>query len=1154
MSDIESKTACDLHPNTAHWEEAQFIAYANFKLTALGYPIFKKATDMFLLEMMRPLFASHEEHFRLLHQYLCPADQRIQTFLDHYLSELPASKTPIRIPNKTFVLDRHGLARTLSLQPDSDRFSSDILTSYRVKNGILHNPRYDRRTTKGSFHVVEGGLPIPDDKKAVPKLTFARLLYRALHPPHALLELPFTASQDQKAECFVSLLLRPIVCPEAPGWIERKSMEIRFFAPGNLVCNLDFVESIFGNAGDPSLPENNAALDGSHWTGHTGCIILATHLTELSKKELGLPPLDKATERQKRDGMYWEDENERYNDGLPFKITARDHQGVMVTLIADNYFGYCKKEVKTQISYSSNLYGLCEEEHSGGALVFPSYDLGEDCNFSTDPKTVTHTFAEMTAAYHPFLNLSPEGYATDKRFPDIVYLPENSHIRLDTQEITWDNGSHGLKLLPHHIYVLPSGYKVRMLKPAEGRRWRLVGTNAEGVFCHKPCTVSGGGKSEISKSIVDAMADGSIYINDFTKDFDAIETLINKDYGGRFRDPQKGRPESRPLLSSQRSLGSVIKLLTPSNEYTAAYNAWIESIPQNLKDLTLLIKRYYKPDWGSDWRNRFSVDILNGTAGNELRYHKKKIITDYLRVGFTEDGSWRTFGLRKDFFPAAKLSQEDDITASVIVPKTAVRGLNPAVSQPSVKFVENCENRFFQRPDDAIIRGYDKHTEADMSRPKNFLSNYEPLTRQDCIPLVQDAIRFEQYTPPMQRLIRDFVAAYHPDYVVSSAHPRLVEGKPSKNPRYLQNRPDLENPRDAYLAEIGIRLYRKIPLSEPVAKTVDLILPGRRNNRPEPNIEPLCVFNPIHYLELPECFMEFIASLTGKSPSTTGAGSEGALTKGPFNALLPIHDLNNALTGYLLTGYSTFITAAGYIGPHFRVDHDISLLVPEIWCRMRPFEREPAYLIKEKFLEKCEDMTYNGRTLPSSRLGYRITDRFVAYFGGRIFNIPSVVFTETMLKPERQDLDVFAAGIDNIVNAHCRVAKRYFSDGSIEAACPPLKALLHIMAYGHYDDKTLDHPEIRSLFTRETTLNSQWYRDRIKAQQKHDQVLYRRHIKALETFLATPIYAKKAQQLTLSQRLKHLRQSEATLASPDYLQQLTGTIGIDPELQPKDKT
>ena len=49
---------------------------------------------------------------------------------------------------------------------------------------------------------------------------------------------------------------------------------------------------------------------------------------------------------------------------------------MIVTIIADNYFGYCKKEIKTQISYSANLFGSAEEEHSGGALVFPSYNEG----------------------------------------------------------------------------------------------------------------------------------------------------------------------------------------------------------------------------------------------------------------------------------------------------------------------------------------------------------------------------------------------------------------------------------------------------------------------------------------------------------------------------------------------------------------------------------------------------------------------------------------------------------------------------------------------------------------------------------------------------------------------------------------------------------
>jgi hypothetical protein len=122
--------------------------------------------------------------------------------------------------------------------------------------------------------------------------------------------LPFTADQRQApVSLFVSLLLRPIVCP-ATERDPQKTMEIRFFAPGSLVSNLDFVEGIFGNAGDPYLPENDAALDVMHWTGHTGCVIVAPHLTGIKKKDLGLPHEKDATERQRRDGMCWRDPDE----------------------------------------------------------------------------------------------------------------------------------------------------------------------------------------------------------------------------------------------------------------------------------------------------------------------------------------------------------------------------------------------------------------------------------------------------------------------------------------------------------------------------------------------------------------------------------------------------------------------------------------------------------------------------------------------------------------------------------------------------------------------------------------------------------------------------------------------------------------------------
>ena len=251
-----------------------------------------------------------------------------------------------------------------------------MLSSYRLRNGVLHNPASDRRTTAGVFHLVEGGLPIPDDKLAVPKLAFSRLLALALSPPEESLQLPFTACEMVPAKCFVSLLLRPLVVPAVAGFTTEKRMETRFFVPGALVSNLDFVESIFGNAGDPYLPENDASLDPDSWTGHTGCVILAPHLTHVPKHLLGLPHWDAATPLQRRDGMCYKSETELYNGGSAFKLCARDARGVIVTIIADNYFGYCKKEVKTQISYSANLFGSAEEEHSGGALVFPSYNEG----------------------------------------------------------------------------------------------------------------------------------------------------------------------------------------------------------------------------------------------------------------------------------------------------------------------------------------------------------------------------------------------------------------------------------------------------------------------------------------------------------------------------------------------------------------------------------------------------------------------------------------------------------------------------------------------------------------------------------------------------------------------------------------------------------
>lgn len=1115
------------------------------QLAAMGHRC-ELNTDRSYLSIADSLLKNYSEQRRLLAEYRCAADQRIQDFLNNYIARNGVDAT-IRLPGETFTLNAPGIARELSLPLDGDKYQSSLLESYRVQQGVLHNPKSDRRTTAGVFHIVEGGLPVPTDKKAVPVNAYANLLQVALDPPAELMGLPISSKLPKPIDLWVSLLVRPVVRPEVEGVMPARSLETRMFAPGSLVANLDFVESIFGNAGDPFLSENDAALDIDHWTGHSGCIILAPHLIRLTKKALGLPHIDNATARQRKDGMCWEDDDELYNDGQAFKIVCRDMSGVVVTIIADNYFGYSKKEIKSQISYSANLSGGVEEEHSGGAIAFPRFNLGEIYLPQIAEEMSEYTFERLCKQLEGVINIRKEGYAVDRHYKDVLYIPETAQIDMQQQHVSWyKNGElQQIKLLAKHSYIYPSGFKVHMEKHPKAPSWRLIGTLGEGTFCHKPSTVSGGGKSEISKSIQDSMLCGPIFVGEYEKDFDQVEAIFKRDYTVRFRDLSEKDPRS--VLSSERSLGSVIKLLTPSPDYTDDYNRWLETIPQHILALVFLIKRFYNPEWGNNWRERFSVDEVNGNPGHELKYDGRQLVTSYLRVGTHSDGTWRVYKLRQDFVAAKKVQMEDDITASVVVPTSYVEGLNEDYGAKSIKLVANCENFLFQRPDDAVNRGLDTQTEADLAGNNNFISNFQPLTSQDARELVEDVVGFEEYSEPMQQRIRDAAKMPENEYFVSSSHPRIVDGKPSLNVRYLQLRPDLANPRHKYLAIMGTRLARGLTLDEPVYFPVNSVLQGRRNNPQDKKagIRPLAVYNPIHYQELPELFMDLICSLTGKSPSTTGAGSEGALTKGPFNALSTTTDLNNALVSFILCGHDGFSSAAGYIGSRRRVDHDISMLIPEIWCRVPVNHRDPGFLIHHGYLEKLDDFEHQGKTVHASRLGYRITKSFVHAYFGKVFDNPTIVFDEAMLRPETQDLDAYVDGINNINEAQQRVAQAYFEDDSINDACPPLQAILHIMANGSYEGKTIDDAAVRNMFTRDYLLQSDWYQERLRIKQERDAALWQMNRDYVEQKMDDTTESETEKWAQMQERIEKAEQMIEWVSSQNYLDRLQGTLGAD---------
>src|SRR5580693_8588775 len=208
--DTSRTLGLDPHGCNLSGNRDQLTGYIRLKLAALGCAVPPRAGDRDLLEMAGDLLANHREQSRLLSGHLCPADARIQAFLDDYLAG-ERLIAPFSLPTRTLVLDRHGLARELSLPSDADVLESPILSSYRISQGVLHNPQNDRRTTQGVFHISEGGLPVPDDKLAVPRAVFGNLLVHALRPPPAYLRLPFTAGWAQPAELFTSLLLRPVV-------------------------------------------------------------------------------------------------------------------------------------------------------------------------------------------------------------------------------------------------------------------------------------------------------------------------------------------------------------------------------------------------------------------------------------------------------------------------------------------------------------------------------------------------------------------------------------------------------------------------------------------------------------------------------------------------------------------------------------------------------------------------------------------------------------------------------------------------------------------------------------------------------------------------------------------------------------------------------
>lgn len=118
-------------PHTELDNRRRMISYINFKLATHGLPT-APDDDPAMMGLVEGMVQNFQQKNRLLDQYLPPADQRIQAYLDDVLGDLADIEQVPRLPGNTIVLDRYGLARELSLPPQQHEFHTDIVHSYRI--------------------------------------------------------------------------------------------------------------------------------------------------------------------------------------------------------------------------------------------------------------------------------------------------------------------------------------------------------------------------------------------------------------------------------------------------------------------------------------------------------------------------------------------------------------------------------------------------------------------------------------------------------------------------------------------------------------------------------------------------------------------------------------------------------------------------------------------------------------------------------------------------------------------------------------------------------------------------------------------------------------------------------------------------------------
>lgn len=98
---------------------------------------------------------------------------------------------------------------------------------------------------------------------------------------------------------------------------------------------------------------------------------------------------------------------------------------------------------------------------------------------------------------------------------------------------------------------------------------------------------------------MDAVTSGPFFVRDYKKTIAGAVAVLDHDYTKRFKGISDYKGRNRPILAADRTLSSVIILLSPDEElYTPEYNTWLRTIDAEVLSFIYLLKVRYHETWG----------------------------------------------------------------------------------------------------------------------------------------------------------------------------------------------------------------------------------------------------------------------------------------------------------------------------------------------------------------------------------------------------------------------------------------------------------------------------------------------------------------------------------------------------------------------------